>query len=60
MEAPPPTGDPYDLIPQGTTNPGFTGVLAAWNTVRWFWGGTAQQGWIDLINIQGIDAGTLV
>ena len=60
MLPPPPTGDPYDYVPGGIPNEGSVGVLKAWDTLRWFWGGTAQQGWLDLVNIERIGPDTLV
>ena len=60
MLPPPVTGDVYDTVPDSTTNRGSAGVLAGWNAVRWFWGGTAQQGWADLVNIVNIGPDTIV
>lgn len=60
MFPPPATGDPYTLIPAGAPNPGFQGVLVGWDSVRFFWGLAAQQGWMDLLNITNIGKVTLV
>jgi len=59
MDAPPLTGDPYDFVAPGATNPGLQGVTVAWDAVRYFWGTAAQQGAADLLNITA-GGGTLV
>lgn len=56
----PPTGNVYDYIDPSQPNAGSMGVVKAWDTLRFFWGGTAQQGWQDLVNITAAGADMLV
>lgn len=60
MEPAPPSGNPYDYVDTSAPNPGSMGVAKAWDTLRWFWGGTAQQGWADLVNIAAAGPDMLV
>ena len=48
MQAPPDQGTPYDAFFQNIPNYGTIGVLGAWDAMRQFWGGVAQQGWTDI------------
>ena len=56
----PPTGNPYDYVDPSQPNRGSMGVVKAWDTLRFFWGGTAQQGFVDLVNIAAAGPDLLV
>lgn len=48
MEQPPWYGDPYDQVWQLDSYYEIRGNTVAWNALRQFWGGAAQQGWAEL------------
>lgn len=54
MLAPPATGDPFDLIPPGTTNAHYTGGVVAWDAFRQFYGGVINGGWNQLQTAKNI------
>lgn len=58
MQQPPQADTPYDPFFSQLPNYGTLGVLGAWDQVRLFWGGVAQQGWLDVE--YAIQGGTLI
>lgn len=56
MIPPPPIGDPYQLVPQSTPNPGSVGAALAWDQLRIFYSQALQQAWSDMDALQRIAA----
>ena len=55
MMAPPPNGDPYDLVDPGQTNPEAWGAVVAWSAYATFAGGGVLDGFInDMYATQGV------
>ena len=57
MTQPPVSGDPYDYVPNNTTNYGSEGVRVAWDFTRQFYGQVLGEAWADLQAIQGGGSG---